>query len=393
MTQQLHSLMDGVVDPPIAEVHSWIEDRSRTNAVVLDVSQGAPDYPPADELRRHLADLVMSNDISRYSPVQGIPALREAVADRLSREYEGTIGAADVLITAGSNQGFCLAVSAIAGVGDEIVLPTPYYFNHDMWSRSRGIEPVYLETRASEGFLPDVERAEALLTDRTKAIVLVTPNNPTGVEYPPALIDAFGDLAQRRGVTLILDETYKDFRSDPARPHSLFAESPWGDSVVHLHSFSKTFSLPGYRVGTLTAGPEITDAVTRLLDCVTICAPTIGQHAALYSLDHLERWAAAKGAGIAARARRFSNELSEVDTGFSLVACGTFYGYLEHPFLDLAAKEVAHGLVDEQAVITLPGSAFGPGQERYLRVAFANLGTELIGELIRRISTFGEQDS
>ena len=148
----------------------------------------------------------------------------------------------NVSITSGCNQAFCAAIMAVAQRGDNVVLPVPYYFNHQMWLDMLGVEkrlvPAFAEARA----YPLPEEAAALIDDRTRAIVLCSPNNPTGAIYPPHIIEGFYDLAKASGIALIIDETYKDFRSSPEPLHGLFAKPDWQDTFIQLYSFSKVFA-------------------------------------------------------------------------------------------------------------------------------------------------------
>jgi aspartate/methionine/tyrosine aminotransferase len=155
---------------------------------LLDLSQAAPPYPPAPEVVARVVEVARAPDGAAYTPVPGIPPLRRAIADELSRDYAGSVEPADVVVTAGCNQAFSLVANALAGPGDEVITPLPYYFNHDMWLRMHGVRPVYLESDAC--LVPRAVDAEALVTPRTRAIVLITPGNPSGVTIPPAEIDA-----------------------------------------------------------------------------------------------------------------------------------------------------------------------------------------------------------
>ncbi len=163
----------------------------------------------------------------------------------MSRAYAARIDTADIAITSGGNLAFTMAMTVLAGAGDAVMLPAPWYFNHRMALTALGIPCVPLECRAEDGFVPDPDRA-ARLMDSVRAIVLVSPNNPTGAVYPPAVIEAFAELARRHGAWLVLDETYRDFL-DPTQspPHALFSDTAWRDNVVHLYSFSKAYCVPG----------------------------------------------------------------------------------------------------------------------------------------------------
>lgn len=375
------------IDPPIAEAHSWIRGRVfPAEKPLLDLAQAVPSYPPAEELSRHLAERVHLFSTAQYTAIPGTADLRAALASHLGARYGAAFEPENVLISAGCNQAFCLAILALARAGDEVILPLPYYFNHQMWLEMQGIRPVHLPFRLDRGGVPDPEEAARLATGKTRAIVLVSPNNPTGAVYPPAVIAAFRDLAARHGIALVLDETYRDFLDDEAAPpHDLFADPDWGATLVQLYSFSKTFSLTGYRVGSIVAGADFIRAVTKIMDTVQICAPRIGQDAALYGLAHLWPWVAEKRAMLAERRRALEAIFRANDLGYELISAGAYFSYIRHPFEDRTAKQVARMLADEQNILALPGTFFGPGQERYLRFAFANAEAAAMPDLARRL--------
>jgi hypothetical protein len=327
----------------------------------------------------------MRDETSFYTDVPGMPALRAATATHLNAEYGGDLTSSHVAITAGCNQAFCLAMSALAGPGDEVILPLPYYFNYQMWLAMQGISVVPLPFDDQTGGLPDPAMAAGLVTGKTKAVVLVTPNNPTGAEYPEATLNAFYDLAEAQGIALITDETYKDFRTASGTPHTLFQRDKWEDTFIHLYSFSKVYSLTGYRVGSITCGPRLMAEVSKLMDCVAICAPQIGQHAALYGLETLSPWRAEKRQLMQDRRTALQDAFQANDLRYELVSSGAFFGYVRHPFSDMDASAVARRLAVDIGVLALPGSAFGPDQQRYLRFAFANLDANLMVELVSRL--------
>ncbi len=265
MTVILNPDVVKTIDPPVAEVQSWVSGRNfPADRPLLDLAQAVPNYPPAASLRRHLAERTEAFETAQYAPIAGIPALRSALAQHVSLIYGGRTGPENVLITAGCNQAYCLAILALAKAGDEVVLPVPYYFNHHMWLEMQGIAVVPLRFRADRAGVPDPEDAASLISPRTRAIVLVTPNNPTGATYPPGVIAAFRDLAATHGIALVIDETYRDFLPD-GPPHRLFDDGQWNETVVQLYSFSKAFSLAGYRIGSLIAGAPVIAAVTRIM--------------------------------------------------------------------------------------------------------------------------------
>jgi len=379
------ALLAAVAPPPIAQVRGWVAGRSfPADKPLLDLSQAAPAYPPPVALREHLARAVMEPGNHGYAPILGLPELREAYAAHQSEFYGGTVRPAEVAIAAGCNQAFCLAMLALAQAGDEVILPRPHYFNHDMWLAMLGIRPVPLDVRPEAGAVPSVEDAARLLSPRTRAIVLVTPNNPTGAVYPAETIEAFHALARKAGAALVLDETYKDFLPAGTRPHALFGDAGWREDVVHLYSFSKVYALAGHRVGAVTAAEPLIGAIQKAMDCVAICAPRLGQQAALYGLGHLGDWARGNAEAMQRRAQAFGRALA-ASNRWRLVSIGAYFAYVEHPFAGEPGLAVAQRLAERENLVAVPGSMFGAGQERFLRFAFANVGDAAIGEIMARI--------
>ena len=380
------------VTPPVMEARRWIEGRSfPPDRPLINLSQAAPVDPPPPPLARAMADALVETPAAHlYGPVLGLPELRAEVAVQWSAAYGGAVAPGQVAITAGCNQAFTAVLSTLAGAGDAVILPLPFYFNHKMWLDMQGVEATCLPT--GDDLLPDPERAATLITGRTRAIVLVSPNNPAGVEYPPALLRAFHALARRHGLALVLDETYRDFHSARGAPHDLFTDPGWDDSFIHLYSFSKAYRLTGHRVGAIVASERRLAEVEKFLDTVAICPPQVGQIGALWGLRHLGDWLAgerdeilARRAALVAGARRLS--------GWHLLGCGAYFAYLRHPF-DMPSDRLARHMVEAASLLTLPGTMFGPrraeggtGQaEATLRIAFANADRDGLSEVLARLA-------
>ena len=390
MSYRINPAVEAVTPPPIADVFSWVEGRRYpAERPLLDVSQAVPSYPPPDALVEHVGRVAREPETAVYSPILGLPALRAALSRHLIDDYQidpTNLPVDRVAITAGCNQAFCVTMNALAGPGDEVVLPLPYYFNHQMWLDMQGIRPVGVPFNPARGGLPSVDEVAAALTPRTRAIAVVTPNNPTGSVYPPDLLDDLHQLALEREVALVVDETYKDFRPDGATPaHRLFDHARWTEAFVHLFSFSKAYSLTGYRVGAVVCGPRLMAAVEKVLDCLTICAPRVSQEAARYALENLSGWRDDKAQLMRARVDALQRAFRRNDLRYELVSCGAYFAYIRHPFSGQAARDVARRLAAECNLLCVPGDMFGPGQESYLRFAFANLEAEQFPALVQRL--------
>jgi len=383
--------MASTTPPPVMEARRWLEGVAfPPDRPLINVSQAAPLAPPPEGLRRAIADAAMDDDAAHlYGPVLGLPGLREEVAHQVSALYGGAVAPAQVAITAGCNQAFAAAISTLAGPGDEVILPVPWYFNHKMWLDMSGITAVPLATDGE--LLPSVAAAEALITPATRAIVLVTPNNPGGVEYPADLVAAFHDLARAHGLALILDETYRDFDSRPAPAHQLFGAPDWDETLIHLYSFSKAYRLTGHRVGALLAAPDRLAQVEKFLDTVTICPNQLGQRAALWGMRNLSQWLAGERAEILARRAAIETGFSALP-GWRLLGAGAYFAYARHPF-DEPAEALCQRMVREIGVLALPGTMFRPETDpagaREVRIAFANIDAGGIAELFRRLAALG----
>jgi aspartate/methionine/tyrosine aminotransferase len=383
----VNPLLAAVAVPPIAEAANWIKGRVfPPDRPLIDLCQAVPGYPPAESLTSHLAARIAEPAMARYTDILGLPALRRALADEAGAFYGAAIAPEQVAITAGCNQAYCLALMALAGPGDEVILPLPYYFNHQMWLDMLGIRARHLAFRPDRGGVPEPGEAAALIGPRTRAIVLVTPNNPTGAIYPASVIADFHRLAREHGLALVLDETYRDFLPAAGAPHRLFEEPGWADTLVHLYSFSKVFSLTGYRVGAAICGAGLAAEIAKAMDCVSICAPRLGQEAALYGLGALAVWREEKRLLMRERLSALRQAMRRNHTGYELVSAGAYFAYMRHPFAGESATAVAQRLAAEQNLLVLPGSMFGPQQEGFVRCAFANVEAALMPEVARRLA-------
>jgi aspartate/methionine/tyrosine aminotransferase len=384
MTLPVNPLLLDVEAPPISEAMSWI-GRNRDNRSFINLSQAVPSYPPSPALQEHVASLAKEAETSLYSDIAGLTELREELAVHMSESYRGDVSARDVLISAGCNQAFCLALMAIARSGDNIILPAPFYFNHQMWLAMQGIEARILPTLNGSSAIPRAAEAASLADERTRAIILVTPNNPTGAIYPSTMISEFFELAQAKGIALIVDETYKDFRSELSPPHDIFKRPDWRGTYVQLYSFSKVYALTGYRVGSLIADEAFLAQVEKIMDCVSICAPRISQEAALFGLRSLASWREGKRAMMMERLEALQAGFGRAGLKYQLVSAGAYFAYVRHPFAGVTGRSVAQRLAAEQNLLCLPGSMFGPCQEQFLRLAFANVEAHLMDEVVDRL--------
>jgi aspartate/methionine/tyrosine aminotransferase len=380
-TPHFNPLVASLCAPPIPSIQRWAQAYDGRHGPLIDLSQAVPGYPPHPRL------LAAGPPRAGYGPIEGEDALRSAYARDLNALYGGDVDAADVHVTAGCNQAFAAAVLALIGPGEAVALLSPFYFNHQTTLAMLGVGCVSIDCHAAQGFMPELADIERALAPAVRALVLVTPNNPTGAVYPPPLLRDIFELCRRRGVWLIIDETYRDFLpATPtlAAPHGLFGDTAWRDNLVALYSFSKSFCIPGHRLGALTASAQVVAQVAKVMDNLQICAPRAAQLALARGMGELTAWRDANRVEITRRAQSFRDALGSVP-GWRLDAMGAYFAYVRHPFAELDSEPVARRLATEAGVLTVPGSYFGQGQQRHLRMAFANADSATIGQLSARL--------
>lgn len=391
----LNPLLTRALASPIMEAGSWVSaNPPPPGRPLIDLSQAVPAGAPAAPIRQAIADAALNDPRAHlYCAVLGRDPLRAAIAETWSHLYGGQINASNVGVTAGCNQAFCAAMLSLAGPGDEVILPTPWYFNHKMWLDMSGVKAVPLAT--NQDCLPDVETAASLITDRTRAIALVSPNNPTGVEYPPQLLRDLLAMAAERGIALIVDETYRDYHTAVGAPHDLFTQPDWAENFIHLYSFSKIMRLTGHRTGAVIASEARIAEIEKFLDTVTICPSQMGQIGALKGLETLADTQTAEKAVFDSRRAALQAEFAKGVGDWRLIGSGAYFAYVEHPF-DASSHDICQRLVADQSILFLPGVFFGPTRaeggdgfaEKTCRIAFANVDEAGIAEMAARMREF-----
>ncbi|UIJ73119.1 aminotransferase [Aurantimonas sp. HBX-1] len=375
------------VEPaPIARAFGWRDSYDGRHGPLIDCSQAVPDHAPPPPLAERLGAAAASADAARYGPILGDAALRDVYAKQVSAFYGVDLGPGRVAITAGCNQAFFAAMLGVATAGDAVVLPVPWYFNHQMSLAMTGVEPRLLPATEADGFLPTADGLRAVLDEKCRAVLLVSPNNPTGAIYPPELLTEIFDICVERGLYLILDETYRDFLPPGSgATHDLFSRPEAADHLVSLYSFSKAYAIPGHRLGAIIAGEAFLASMQKAIDCIQICPPRPGQAALVWAIPAMADWRRESAAAIAARGEAFAAALAPID-GWEIVQLGAYFAYVRHPYEGVPAEEIAAALVRELGILVLPGSFFGPGQEAYLRFAVANVAADRIAEIARRLA-------
>jgi len=299
------------------------------------------------------------------------------------------IDSSNVAVTAGCNQAYSVVMQTLLGAGDEVIMPLPWYFNHRMYLDMLGAHAVGVPFDEASAGIPALDEIEKRINNRTRAIMIVSPNNPVGAIYPPQFIDQLNTLARDHRLALVVDETYRDFIADPALRHRLFERSDWSENFIQLYSFSKSFGMTGYRVGSVVASSDLINQIVKVLDCQTICAPAISQHAALTGLIECDEFRKQKCSLMESRLHAIRRAFERPGFKFRLISSGAYFAYVQHPFRQ-SAVDVARRLAGEHNILVLPGSMFGPDQESCLRLAFANVDSDRFEAVIDRLAVAAE---
>jgi aspartate/methionine/tyrosine aminotransferase len=369
----------GVQLPVIPTVAGWIAETPGT----ISLGQGVAYYGPPPEAMRILKRFSLTPANHPYKPDAGLPELRKAFEEKLRGEngidapFERRI-----IVTAGANQAFFNAVLAICDPGDEVVLLTPYYFNHEMAIALAGCRAVCVPTDGN--YQPRIDAIEAALTPRTRAIVTVSPNNPTGVVYSKETLTEINILCARRGIYHISDEAYEHFTYDGAA-HFSPGSLGGGDHTISLYSLSKSYGMASWRVGFLVAPSSLFDDLIKIQDTVIVCAPAVSQAVGLEAL-RVGRGYCERHLEVIARVRR--QVLARLESVPELLTIppsqGAFY-VLAKVRASMGDLLLTERLVREHRVAVIPGGTFGITDGCCLRIAYGSLKPETAAEGMRRL--------
>jgi len=356
----------------------------REHPGTISLGQGVVHYAPPDEAREGVGRFFEDPENHKYKSESGLPALIEAFRAKLEAENGFWVGAGSrVVVTAGSNMGFLNAVLAVADPGDEIILPVPYYFNHEMAVTMAGCRPVLVPTDSA--YRLRLDALASAITPRTKAILTVSPNNPTGVVYSEDSLRAVNALCRAHGLYHISDEAYEYFVYGGARHFSPGSIEGSEEHTITLHTLSKTYGFASWRIGSMVIPAHLNEAVKKAQETNVICPPVVSQFAALGALAVGAAFRAPK---VAALARTRGIVLGELEALGRLCEVSPSEGAI-YLFLrlntDMHPMTLVERLVREYGVAALPGTDFGLTNRCCLRVSYGGLPQATAAEGVSRL--------
>jgi aspartate/methionine/tyrosine aminotransferase len=355
-------------------------------ADVITLGQGLPGFDPPRVAVDALRAAVDDGASHIYSADAGVPELRGALTRSL-RPLGATVDPdAEVIITAGGNQALQLALTTLIDPGDEVVLASPFFLNHEMAIRSVGGVPIEAAVPATRGFVPDWDDLLPHLSAHTRAVLLVSPSNPTGAIIPRESLERIVTECAARDVLVFVDETYLRFAYD-TEPVTALALPRWRDNVVVIGSFSKQFAITGWRCGYLAAGEEVIAQALKIQDVMVICAPVPVQRAVAAILDAEPDYARRWLPELRARRDTLVDALASVPGVTPIKPSGAFFVMARFDGMR-DSRRAAMELIEQQHVVTIPGAFFGTAAEGYLRISYGAAAQERLREAVGRIALF-----
>ena len=377
----LASRMEAVQSPVIPLIGQFI----RQNPGTISLGQGIAFYGPPPTVLAGLTTGFADDTLHQYQAVQGIPPLLTAIATKLAtdNQIEVNPGQNAVVVTAGANMGFLNAVLAITQVGDEIILNSPYYFNHEMAIRMAGCEPIIVPT--DEQYQLPIDKIKAAITPKTRAIVTISPNNPTGVIYPREVLTQINQLCLAKGIYHINDEAYEYFTYGGLQHFSPASLPQSVDHTISLFSLSKSYGFAGWRIGYMVIPQALLLAVQKIQDTNLICPPIVCQQAAIAALTAGKSYCQQFLPEIGQNREMLLAQLATLEHQLTwTIPQGAFYTFLRLKG-DYGDFELVKQLITDYQVAVLPGSTFGMTDACYLRVAFGALRSTVFQAGIQRL--------
>jgi len=359
---------------------------------VIGFGAGEPDFPTPDYIVNAAANAAAVVANHRYTPTPGLPDLREAIVAKTKRDSNYEITADQVLVTNGGKQAVYQAFATIIDVGDEVILPSPFWTTYPECIKLAGGKSVEVFADETQNYLVSVEQLEAARTPKTKAILFCSPSNPTGSVYSPEQAKAIGEWALKNNIWIIADEIYEHLLYDGAKAPSMPVLVPGlADTTIILNGVAKTYAMTGWRVGWMIGPKDVIKAATNLQSHLTSNVSNVSQRAAIAALTGDLSAVHAMGEAFDRRRKLIVGLLNEIPGFECPMPTGAFYVYpsvkgalgktIRGKVANTSA-ELATIILDEVEVAAVPGEAFGPSG--YLRFSYA-LGDEDIVEGIGRI--------
>ena len=378
-TERLSRRVSAITESATLAVDARAKALKAAGEPVIGFGAGEPDFPTPPHVVEAAVEAARDVKNHRYTPAAGLPELKEAIAAKTLRDSRVEVSASQVLVTNGGKHAVYNTFEALLNPGDEVLLPAPYWTTYPEPIALAGGVSVVLPTDVESGFRVTVEQLEAARTDKTKALVFVSPSNPTGAVYPPEEVRAIGEWALKHGIWVITDEIYEHLTFGDNVFTSILAEVPGlADTCVILNGVAKTYAMTGWRVGWMIGPADLIKAATNLQSHSTSNVANVSQRAAIAALEGGLECVEEMREAFARRAILIHGLLNDIPGVTCMVPQGAFYAFpsMEGLFgrnfggvTPTTTSELCEVILDQAKVALVPGEAFdAPG---YVRISFA----------------------
>ncbi len=362
------------------------KELERQGRSIVHLEIGEPGYQPPNHVLE-ATKKALDEGKTKYTPSAGIYELREAIAERVSSTRGIDVSSENVVVTVGAKMAIFAAIMAFIDPGDEVIVPMPVYPSYESVTKFVGgiVKPVAL--KEERAFSPDVNDILAQVTDKTKAIAINTPGNPTGGIYQRKDLEKIVNLAREKNILIISDEIYEDIIFDGGKHKSVLSIPGAEDITILISGFSKTWAMTGYRLGYAVAKKEIADILAKIQSNAVSCPPNFTQVAAIQAIRGPQDEVIEMIKDYQRKRDVIFDEINKIK-GFRMIKpAATFYAFPNIKGTGMSSNELANRLLDEDGVALLPGTAFGDYGEGYLRISFAGPMEDII-EGMKRIREF-----
>ena len=355
---------------------------------VIDLSLGDPDLITAKEIISKAA-LDAENGHTRYAHPRGDYELRSEIIKYYQKNYNQKIDKEEIMVTVGACHGTFLALTALLNPGEEVIIPSPYFAPYKDQVKLAGGKAVFVESKFEDDFKLDLKAIREAVNKKTKAIIINSPHNPTGVVQSKETLDQLMEIAREKDLLIFSDEVYESFDFEK-RFHSLINYKEDFERIIILNSFSKTFAMTGWRLGFVIADSDILDIMQNINEGICYSAPTISQRAATAALKNEAKFKTEIANEFSDRVNYANQRLKKNKVIEVVEAEGAFYIYPRIKNTGLKAEKFALKLLEEKDVLVLPGNDFGDQKEEFIRIA-CTLNLKKLKEAFARIDEFTEE--
>lgn len=390
MEYQLSKKVDALVASGIRKINEQALKMERNGESVIHLELGRPDFDTPEYIKNAAIKSLEDGNVF-YTSNLGMLSLRQAIANKLEKENGITYQPeSEILVTVGLTEAIFGVLNTILEEGDEILIPDPVWMNYLNIPKMIGAVPVTYSLKESLDFQIDIEEIEEKITDKTKAIVIISPNNPTGSVLGKEVLNKLSDIAIKHNLMVLSDEVYERIIFDNAEHISIGSLNGMKERTITLNGFSKGYSMTGWRLGYVAAPAEIITQVNKIHQYATTCATSFVQEAGIVALRDEQDEIKLQVKEYQRRRDYLVDQLNRIP-GFSCKKPkGSFYAYADVSSFEMSEEALCHKILVEGKVATVPGTIFGDSGKGYIRFSFANSFDNIV-EACERIRACTEQ--